>query len=594
MKSPSYNVRTSAVSEATCLALFDFYLNFCEKNQHRAMRQVLELLPVMLKIQPNDAIVVSIKTRIISELVAVLSHQGAQPLVKPAFKSLDLFLSKRMFSVESLLQTHAMSCHGNADPELQWDNFIDAVFEWLLVPDVAPAAGKLLVTLFLIRKDFSSTSEHTQIWQTWVRSGISRFPDILESVKNYVFVPLFKLDRRGSLTFLRFCGNQNDFVKLKSCEMTGSVLAYLAAIEVGKKAGLVVEPSKHYLHCMTEYLIVFVVTKNRIANKKEQDHIVLQGSNIASLLSFPSETVRCLAFSAITTSHLTATSFSACDLESLKAHMFALYTTTDAKARNEILSSTMHMIERLRVITSNLSKEIAGLLIASNQLTPDKPQMLSCALRDFDMHSDFLKWFCNFLLSEIAPTTSYQRQITALKSILMLLNSGLSGGGPINKSAHPAWPFHIMLSRNSKHTFLNLMVNPFEDIRVHAAQILDLIYATGPPGKPTSRSKARILMSTDIDLGKRDAMDDDQPQQDLRTYITYAEDFARRTGRPDFADGVARAYKLLFTVQKGSEKQIQLIDHLLSNLETNVRVLNENFIKAVQTSPVHGAFATLK
>src|SRR5438045_9435172 len=47
-KSSSTNVRKVAFSYSTCLDLFSFYVESNEKNQHRSMRQVLELLAKLM------------------------------------------------------------------------------------------------------------------------------------------------------------------------------------------------------------------------------------------------------------------------------------------------------------------------------------------------------------------------------------------------------------------------------------------------------------------------------------------------------------------------------------------------------------------
>jgi len=121
------------------------------------------------------------------------------------------------------------------------------------LPDTAPGAGKLLVTFFQkLRKDLNEISldlalMHTSFWQRWIRAGLANHPDCIENVKNYLFPPLFKLDRIGSIEFLERLAQQTDFTgfrNLESHDWDAQAFLLLSAMEAGKKAGLVDEPGK--------------------------------------------------------------------------------------------------------------------------------------------------------------------------------------------------------------------------------------------------------------------------------------------------------------------------------------------------------------
>jgi hypothetical protein len=177
--------------------------------------------------------------------------------VKPAFKSLECFLSKGTISPQNLVEVYQngnISGASNIDTKwsmsTRWDYLISEIFDWLTFPDVSPAAGKCLVTLFGQLRIPSHSSldpivDHALLWQRWIRNGLAKDPDALENVKNYLFPPLFKLDRSGSLAFLEDLNNRKPMSDLKDQELNAHSLLQLAAIEVGKKAGLVEEPSTY-------------------------------------------------------------------------------------------------------------------------------------------------------------------------------------------------------------------------------------------------------------------------------------------------------------------------------------------------------------
>lgn len=199
----------------------------------------------------------SIKESILLRLVSIITHQAAQPLVKPAFKALDLFLNKRTLSPQEVIEAYEKNTFPRSsayDPKSEglasWDFFISDIFDWMALPDISPAAGKCLVTLFGQVK--STPDNHipdsTLLWQRWIRNGLDKDPSALENVKNYLFPPLFKFDRPGSIIFLEDLNRQKPLSDLKTMrELNAHSLLQLAAMEAGKKAGLVEEPSMSHL-----------------------------------------------------------------------------------------------------------------------------------------------------------------------------------------------------------------------------------------------------------------------------------------------------------------------------------------------------------
>lgn len=225
------------------------------------MRQVLELVSSLIAKNPDAAAVTAVKVSILGRDMAVITHKAAQPLVKPAFKSLECLLSKGTISTAELIDAYektsleSISLGTEKDArETSWDNFFSGVFGWMILPDVSPAAGKFLVTVFRELRSNSVNSRNQPdhdiaSWQRWIRKGLSKNPDALENFKNYLFAPLFKLDRPGSLAFLEDLNTQSSVWDMKGQEMDAHSLLRLAAIETGKKAGLVEEPSKHPPFC---------------------------------------------------------------------------------------------------------------------------------------------------------------------------------------------------------------------------------------------------------------------------------------------------------------------------------------------------------
>jgi hypothetical protein len=256
--STSSSIQDIVFSETTASSLFNFYIEWNEKNQNRSMRQVLELSASLIARNPEKQVSQTVKSEILRKTLSAIARDDAQALVKPSFKSLECFLGKDTISPEELLQAYriytsrASTTSSSIKMEAMapsWDSFILDVFYWLGPADVSPAAGKFLVSLFKKLKISSESAQQDSMeyqssrWQNWIRSGLLKTPGALENVKNYLFSPLFKIDRPSSLAFLRDLNQQRPMSKLDDREIDAHAMLQLASMEVGQKSGLVEEPS---------------------------------------------------------------------------------------------------------------------------------------------------------------------------------------------------------------------------------------------------------------------------------------------------------------------------------------------------------------
>ncbi|PBP27011.1 HEAT repeat protein [Diplocarpon rosae] len=615
MKSKSPSVRDSIFSEKPCLDLFDFYIEWNEKNQNRSMRQVMELISTMIIKNPSSETAHSIKKSILERDISIITHQAAQPLVKPAFKSLESLMSKGTINAKDLLDAYPSTAllaqeviaeqkniveSGSraASQEISaWDGFFSAMFDWMKFPDISPAAGKFLVTVF---QDLRTTSRNlkeepsnTASWQRWIRKGLGKYPEALENVKNYLFTPLFKFDKVGSLAFLEDLNGQNHDRGMNDQEIGAHSLLQLSAMETGKKAGLVVEPD---------------IIEFQMARKKSSNIVVLKEESIGALLTHESDTVRSLAFSVLVSSLSTVRPFSDAALVILQSNMYILYSDTDAKFRNEIMSSTKHMIERLRGATSVLVRELRNLSFKSKgshdwpEIQKQKEKQRQDAIKDtLCRHEEFISWYIEFLLLELIPTASYQRHITSLKAILLLLRSGI-----LNKAPPPAkasgnntvWPCSIdFFTRGSLRLLMDLLLDPFEDVRSGATNILKL---TSPHSFQQVFSEKQLKPTIGLEAADRDVAStaNGEPQAPslfrlLDEFIARAEELSKQTGRADHADGVARSYELYYGLQTSSKGRLDVLYKLVQDLEGKVEIAERSLGQAVFDAPIHGTFAAL-
>jgi hypothetical protein len=356
---------------------------------------------------------------------------------------------------------------------------------------------------------------------------------------------------------------------------------------------------------------------------------VLQEEGLSSLLAYASGTVRSLAFSVLVSSNSSIRPFSPTALRILQSRVHILHCDTDAKFRNEVLSNTKHLIERLRGATAFLVREIDSLsfqLLPEHSISPQERQMAQQALEQttqlLQAHASFIEWYINFLLGELIPTSSYQRHITALRAISLLLRSGIlkenSESSPVWISDNATvWPCTIdFFNPASMRLLLDLLMDPFEDIRNSTTSILklaspdhfimgkrpkvSLVGADAP--KPASSGENLGAISKSVLVSNLSVSSEVEsshvaksiPLGLLRDFIERAEELSKRTGRADYADGVARSYELFHSLLSSTNERIKLLTHLVEGLETKVSIAEQDLAKAVVDEPVHGTFAALK
>ena len=339
------------------------------------------------------------------------------------------------------------------------------------------------------------------------------------------------------------------------------------------------------------------------------------------LLAHPSPAVRLAALSLLVSSTAVTRPITSATFQCLKRHLSHLHAETDANFRGELLSLMQRLFNRLRASTATLSKALANnrnslKLIGSQGVVAGRGNELSsCEIIDkLQRHTEFVSWYLQFLSLELRPTSSYQRHISALKSLNFVLKSGLDSSIPHRNLSKQAqgdlkWEHQWdVFSSRLVRLLLDLMLDPFDDVRNGAAlnmklksEIFDKDSTIVTLRVPTTNTCSSLALGPTrfqcVELAN------------IVQFIGRAETMMLRTGRADHADGVARAYEYVFShcavalQSNGEPQQIEehwwstkygVVIHLIEQLEGTIAIASRNLPTAVNGYPVHGIFASFR
>lgn len=248
-KAVSGDLRKWAFSHDVTLKLFDFFMDWNESDQHRSMKLVLDLVVQLIKRNPQQDSALATKQFLLDNLISIVTGRSTKPVAKSAIKTLDHFLTKGVFTLDEIRSCYESHKPGHADMDDTevWRLFMLDLFRWLRLHFVCPTAGKFIVSVYRCWHpggDAETSGPSMRTWYKWLLHFATEEPSLLESIKNYIFLPLLKAERSEALRFLGMMNEDKAVAGAASLDLDMPALLQLAALEAGKKVGLVEEPGK--------------------------------------------------------------------------------------------------------------------------------------------------------------------------------------------------------------------------------------------------------------------------------------------------------------------------------------------------------------
>lgn len=330
-------------------------------------------------------------------------------------------------------------------------------------------------------------------------------------------------------------------------------------------------------------------------NKEIDSSVTIHEDVLENALSYPSNPVRSLAFSILITSPSTTKPYSETALSLLRKHIGAFFADSDVKFRVDVSAAARDMfrrvrgaifvlkrsIPRVRAKEAKKAQALAGqtdaaasgsVLYRTNLVSLPEQQLVHC----LEYHESFLRWYLDFLCSELIPTASYQRHITSLKALMYIFRLEANAGKSWETADDQALFFDVFDDKWSRALF-DLLMDPFDDVRDAATNVLRALFSDARYRKMlTSRDGATKTTS-----------------RALEELAKTASELARQTSRADHADGVARVNQLLYRFSPDKEHRLQHLRRLADEVDRKVSVAESDLGRAVREAPVHGDFAAL-
>lgn len=582
---------------------FDVFLNQQHSLNIKPSRQLMASL-VSVLIKCSDSInAKAAKITTLNRLVGILCSTTENVPIRPALQALAHFSTKKFASIDDLYAAYCIAndAHSSsAELDARLRSLLELTLHWAPFDDFASSVGLLASAILQ-----SYQRQHTQAqeelvfhcgrsapWADVIVRILAANPASLDNLRHYVFPELFKHEPQDYVAFLerlqlhRIFGDNTQEDQATANPFPPKQLedVLFCAMSVGSRIDMV--------------QVAAAPAPNSTGLYLSNSSLCIPDRLLGDLLVRSSTKVRVAALSMLINATSTTKPLSHGSLQALRKGLPYLHADSDSGLRSELFSLVKILIDRLRGATSNLAKPPTrgGKAAAKTKATTESIQSIEDTPALLKAHRSFVEWYLEFLQTELRPTASYQRHITAVKCIAFIYRSGVDPSVPshllvktaFNRGASqtPAtWPFEInILNEDMSALLIDLLFDPFDDVRLETASILGFVGSDPEPQSTSHETRQRPLTLR------------------LTEALERAERMMMRTGRADQADGVAQIYSIIFSrcglndVVSSAwwESKLKIMEHIVTALEQTLRIAAADISKAVSKHPLHGLFISLR
>ncbi|OJI86066.1 hypothetical protein ASPTUDRAFT_187482 [Aspergillus tubingensis CBS 134.48] len=579
--------RQLARSDETWLSVFEVFMTRYKDVKPKPMKQVLESLVALLAKTRQEIDRSALRQKIVEATIPSIILGEPRARLKASFASLEMLLRK---SAITPLELVSVTDQWLVDHYEQWTALFKEDCKALSIDfsqylqkgsgretyqiaaqilvlgmlaratkaELAASSGDTLAAFLQRVKASPDAQDLKSVWVAPVRHVSLRNLDNLEYMSNYVLQPSFATDPAGFKSFIE----RLPLSSLLAGDMSDAPLAefmlLFASLQIAKKIGLIHED--HYIPK---------------AGANDENVLVLKSETIGQFLFHRDITIRIATLSLLITAPSTTRPVSSATMNAILSGLPSMHTESDSYSRGEILSLIRKLIIRLK---GGLLEDQDGL---TEQKAPaNKKQQPKLARNDTTTRA-CMQQYVDFLKADLRPTASYPRHVSALKTLILLLQSGLDSRLNPSDGVKTKWLCNMeVFEPTLLRLLVDLLLDPFEEVRATSLYILNLF-------------PREVLFDNDKQAGV--------PQ--IIEGLAKAEQLASNTSRADFADTVARLYHILFraaAVDGASdaarwwENKSMVVDTLLKKLEQKLSLAGGLFNSSMRDAPLHGYVSALR
>ncbi|KAL8732092.1 MAG: hypothetical protein Q9166_003046 [cf. Caloplaca sp. 2 TL-2023] len=330
---------------------------------------------------------------------------------------------------------------------------------------------------------------------------------------------------------------------------------------------------------------------------------------VAKFLCHANSQIRSIAFSLLTQSSSPKEPFTEKTLSLLSLVLPFYHVEVDPKARQDNVAMIKRLCLRLAGALKSLGKAEAECQSRDSQLNRDGLALKRSTgpkvdRTRYEEHLDFFMWYSDFLLQGLSPTGSYQRHIISLKVFDFLMSNKMYfihfsddslDIGIKRKVSYKCFYDELLTS------LLDLVVDPFDDVRALAASILHQMPCAAwsslrPKGAPqTSPLVGSDAATVSNSLSTQDSALTSVYKPILDSVLQRAAEKMQGTARADHADGFGRLYDLVVSLDRVSdqgkawcESDQLFLGKLMLELDSCIKTADVNIQSAVKGKPLHG------
>ncbi|KAI4198847.1 MAG: hypothetical protein LQ350_004996 [Teloschistes chrysophthalmus] len=568
--------------------MFDIYLRISESKKSKPLKQLLIALERNLAKNPSQSVQYDLVAYITSKTWRIISMKDDVNAVKPALQALRHFLAKSVVRAPDIIsriqeekghdQDKGRSLGSFLSSSSSTENsrtFLSTVMHWLGHPDTAPITGRLIsffcrsLRLYPSSSSFSPnrTGDDQPIWLSALKSLSKTQSDLVDPFDIHVLPEIMHQDREG----------QEDLISTLP-------LQHL-------RNGDITEYSSEDLRI---YLMILRGSKGSSLDDVIDRRVVEDVG--ARLLCHASIPVRTAAFSIVTQPPMSKEPFAENTLTALRSALPAYHTEANPKVRQENLSMMRNLLQRLARSLNYLNKMKSFEDESSGSRDPASGFFTDSKMRieKQQQYMVFIEWHADFLVQELGPSVSYQRHFVALKVLDFLLTDGQGAKYKWDEDmclGSPLMAPHVLFGDEALTSVLNLIMDPFDDIRELAASISHRL-----PGSTWSGLTSKMiskLQEFNSTTSSEYCRPKERPLDTRGTFLSHTLHRAtlkmQDTGRADHADGFGRLYDLVLGSHGAwNDDDESIFDHLLSRLEQCIEIAQVNVQIAVKTASLHG------